>query len=238
MMSDTAITLAVDDEAGIRYFIQEALQPLGYNVVTASDGSEALQQLRDTHFDLVLLDLKLGGRVNGMRVLEAIRWRWPNTAVVILTAHGTMQSALEAIREGVDGYLLKPVEAQELRQAVQDAISRRSLLNSRQSHPQVSLKRGPFSVDLERRVVERDGQALDLTPQEFKLLVYFLENAGSVIAPGELAEVVRHDKPDNLKEARQIIRWHVHRLRQKVEPIPEQPRYILNVRGVGYTLEV
>ena len=237
-MSDTAITLAVDDEAGIRYFIQEALQPLGYNVVTASDGSEALQQLRDTHFDLVLLDLKLGGRVNGMRVLEAIRWRWPNTAVVILTAHGTMQSALEAIREGVDGYLLKPVEAQELRQAVQEAIARRNLYNSRQSHPQVSLKRGPFSVDLERRVVERDGEPLDLTPQEFKLLVYFLENAGSVIPPGELAEVVRHDKPDNLKEARQIIRWHVHRLRQKVEPIPEQPRYILNVRGVGYTLEV
>lgn len=237
-MPDAALTLAVDDEAGIRYFIEQTLEPLGYTVVTASDGSEALQQLRDTHFDLVLLDLKLGGRVNGMRVLEAIRWRWPNTAVVILTAHGTMQSALEAIREGVDGYLLKPVEPQELRQAAQDALSRRASLNNRQSHAQATLKRGPFTVDLERRIVERDGQPLDLTPQEFKLLAYFLENAGSVISPAELAEVVRHDKPENLKEARQIIRWHVHRLRQKVEPIPSQPRYILNVRGVGYTLEV
>src|SRR5690554_6574215 len=100
-------TLVMDDESGIRFFIKETLQRAGHNVTTASSGEEALDILRDTRFDLVMLDLMLGGRVDGLRVLEAIRWRWPEAVVIILTAHGSLDSAMEAIREGVDRYLLK-----------------------------------------------------------------------------------------------------------------------------------
>ncbi len=100
-------------------------------MVTASDGTEALDLLRETLFDVAVLDLNLGGRVDGLRVLEALRWRWPSTAVVILTAHGSLESAMEAIRHEVDGYLLKPAKPPEVREAVRRALERRQKLRDR-----------------------------------------------------------------------------------------------------------
>jgi DNA-binding response OmpR family regulator len=78
---------------------------------------------------------------------------------------------------------------------------------------------------------------VDLTPSEFKLLVHMMQNPGQAIGPPALVEVVRQYRPEYLQEARQIIKWYIHRLRQKVESDPSDPRYILNVRGVGYMLE-
>jgi DNA-binding response OmpR family regulator len=232
-MKDKILTLVVDDEERIRSYLQETLQRTGHKVVMASNGDQALEILRDTRFDLAFVDLKLGGRVDGHRILEAIRWRWPGTAVVILTAHGTLESALAAIEQGVDGYLLKPVEPREVRQAARDALERRRALAS--SHDDKSvLEKGPFSIDLERHMATVAGQVLDLTPQEFDLLIHLMRNAPKVIEPPELVQKVRDFKPDTLYEARQIIKWYIHRLRHKVEPDPSNPRYILNVRGVGY----
>jgi len=124
-MPEPVRTLVVDDEKGVRFFLEETLRRAGHEVVAATSGEEALERLRETPFDLALVDLKLGGRIDGLRVLEAVRWRWPATAVVILTAHGSLDSALAAIREGVDGYLLKPVEPDEVRLVAQTALERR-----------------------------------------------------------------------------------------------------------------
>ena len=124
-MNETICALIVDDEDALRFFIQETLRRAGINSAGAASGEQALDLLRDQRYDLAILDLMLGGRVDGLKVLEAIRWRWPDMAVVILTAHGSLESAMAAIREGVDGYLLKPVEPAELRQAVQEAMERR-----------------------------------------------------------------------------------------------------------------
>ncbi|NIN68946.1 MAG: response regulator, partial [Anaerolineae bacterium] len=93
-MAEEIHTLVVDDEEGIRFFLEETLRRAGYVVVMAASGEEALERLRETPFDLVMLDLMLGGRVDGLRVLEAIRWRWPETVVVMLTGHGTLESAM------------------------------------------------------------------------------------------------------------------------------------------------
>lgn len=225
-------TLVVDDQERIRFFLEETLRRVGHVVVTAPSGEEALDQLRETPFDLAIVDLNLGGRVDGLRVLEAARWRWPGMAVVILTAHGSLESAMAAIREGVDGYLLKPVEPDEVRRTVQEALDRRRELAD--ASDMLVLQRGPFFADLEKHVVTRDGQSLDLTPREFELLVHLMRNDHRVVPPPELVEVVRQYRPDHLHEARQIIKWYIHRLRQKVEPDPSDPRYVLNVRGVGY----
>lgn len=231
-------TLVVDDEKGIRFFLKQALQRAGYVVTTAADGDEALLRLRETPFDVVILDLMLGGRVDGMRVLEAIKWRWPETAVIILTAYGSLESALDAIREGVDGYLLKPAEPDELRQVVQEVLARRKLL----APPGELLPPGRFlhwrslSIDREKHVATLDGQPLDLTAREFRLLVHLVQNASRVIPPQELVQAVMEYKADDPIEARQVIKWYIYRLRRKVEPDPSNPRYILNVRGVGYTL--
>jgi DNA-binding response OmpR family regulator len=235
-MSEKMHTLVVDDEAGIRFFLAETLRKAGHTVEAAGSGEEALERLRTTPFDLVVLDLKLGGRVDGLRVLEAVRWRWPGTMAIILTGHGSLDSAMAAIRDGVDGYLLKPVEPKDLRQAIQEASDRRqrrSLPKARDEGQQV-LRHGPFSVDSSKHLATLSGQPLDLTTREFRLLAHLIENANRVVGPKELVEAVQGYECDSLYEARDIIKWYVHRLRRKVEPDPSNPRYITNVRGVGY----
>jgi DNA-binding response OmpR family regulator len=235
-VADLMRTLVVDDEERIRFFLTKTLERVGHVVTAVASGEEALDRLQDTAFDLAILDLKLGGPVDGQRVLEAIRWRWPATVVIMLTAHGTLESAVEAIQEGVDGYLLKPVRPDEVRRAVEEALYRREkrLEAERQASGGDLLQRGPFRVDLERHQVRRDGEILDLSPRDFTLLVHLMQKAPQVVGPKELVRVVRNYEPEHMYEAREIIKWYVHRLRKKVEPDPPNPRYILNVRGVGY----
>jgi DNA-binding response OmpR family regulator len=235
-MAEALRTLVVDDEERIRFFLTETLQRAGHIVTAASSGEEALDRLQNTAFDLAILDLRLGGPIDGQRVLEAIRWRWPATVVIMLTAHGSLESAVDAIQEGVDGYLLKPVRPADVREAVEEALYRRQKLLEAggQDGGGHLLQRGPFSVDLERHQVTFEGQALDLSPRDFTLLVHLMQQAPQVVGPKELVRVVRRYEPDHMHEAREIIKWYIHRLRKKVEPDPSNPRYILNVRGVGY----
>jgi DNA-binding response OmpR family regulator len=238
-MQETVRTLVVDDEEAICFFLKETLQKAGYAVVTVSSGEEALDRLRETSFELMILDLMLGGAADGQRVLQAVRWRWPETVVVILTAHGSLESAMTAIAEGADGYLLKPVEPDELLRTVQKALYRQEKL----ARPRASdrdgylLRQGPFAVDLEKRLAVLDGQPLVLNPSEFALLIYLMQNARKVISAEELVRVVRQYESEFPYEAQQIIKWYIHRLRRKVEPDPSNPRYILNVRGAGYMFE-
>ncbi len=236
-MAEQVHTLVVDDEAGIRFFIKETLERAGHTVITAGNGEEALDLLRNTHFELVMLDLKLGGRVDGLKVLEAVRWRWPDAVVIILTAHGSLESAMSAIREGVDRYLLKPLTPKELRDSVDEALEeQRDRLEraQEQAQEQATLEKGPFTVDLQKHQVIYEGTPLELTPSEFDLLVYLMQNAHRVVSPPELVEIVRDYRPEDLYEARNIIKWYVHRLRQSIEPDPSHPRFLINVRGVGY----
>ncbi len=238
-MENQIQTLIVDDDEGIRYFLQEVLSDEGHVVVTASSGEEALGHLREMHFDLAFLDLNLGGRIDGIRVLEAISWRWPQMATVILTGHGSLESAMSAIREGVDAYLLKPVRAAQVRQVAAEVLLKRK---ERYPVPQAKadsslLKRGAFAVDLDTGQVKKDDQTLDLNTCEYKLLVHLMENDERPVPVQELVQVVRGYRCDHVHEARDIIKWYVYSLRQKVELTPSSPRHILNVRGVGYTFK-
>jgi DNA-binding response OmpR family regulator len=232
-------TLVVDDEQGIRFVLEQTLRKEGHAVATATSGEDALEHLRNTRFDLAIVDLRLGGRVDGLRLLEAIRWRWPDTAVIILTAHATLDSALVAIREGVDGYLVKPVDVDEMRRSAREALQRRQGMarNEEREAEADRLEQGPFRLDIGKYVATYQGRPLGLTPQEFSLLAYFMQNPGRVIPPKELVRVVRDYEPQDTAEARDMIKWYIHRLRQKVEPDPSRPQHILNVRGVGYTFE-
>ena len=238
-MPDAIRTLIVDDDEKIRFVLTETLQSMGHSVTPASSGEDALEQLRNTHFDMAILDLRLGGRVDGLRVLEAIKWRWPNTVTVILTGHGSLDSAMAAIREGIDAYMLKPVRVQEIRETVQEALERRKRVAQARQEEQASnlLIRGSFTADTVGRRVAMNGEPLELTTCEYELLVYMMYNAHRVISPQELVQVVRQYECDHLQEARDVIKWYVYRLRRKVEPNPTRPRHILNVRGVGYTFK-
>ena len=235
---DKIHTLVVDDEPGIRFFIEETLHRSGHDVTTVKSGEEALDTLRDTPFDLAILDLKLGGKVDGIKVLEAIRWRWPETCVIIFTAHGSLETAMKAIDQGVEKYIQKPLSPQELREVVEEVLSARAATRkqAQEAHRQI-LRKGPFEVDEAMHRVVLEGREVALTPSEFDLLAYLLRNGGRVISPEELVKVVRGYEPEDAIEARQVIKWYIHRLRQKVETDSAHPQYILNVRGVGYRIQ-
>lgn len=231
-------TLVVDDEPGIRFFVEETLHRSGHDITTAKSGEEALDILRNTPFDLVVLDLKLGGKVDGIKVLEAIRWRWPDTIVIILTAHGSLDTALQAIDHGIEKYVQKPLSPQELRLVVEEVLAAKASGGIRKTDEGIqSFKKGPFEVNEGLHRVIMSGNKLELTPSEFTLIVHLLRNDDRVITPDELVEVVRGYQPDDVIEARQIIKWYIHRLRQKVEQNSSHPKFILNVRGVGYRIK-
>jgi DNA-binding response OmpR family regulator len=235
-MNDTICTLVVDDDAGVRFVLDETLRRAGHAVTQAESGEAALDRLRENVFDLAIVDLNLGGRVDGLRVLEAVRWRWPQMAVVILTAHGSLESALAAIREGVDGYLLKPAEPQELLAAAMEALTRRQNRPAPAEPPAHLLRHGDLVLDLDKHQVARGGHPVDLAPAEFSLLAHLIENSHRTVPPKELVRVIQGFEPDYQHEARQVVKWYIHRLRAKIEPDPAHPRHILNVRGVGYTM--
>lgn len=235
-MNDPIRTLIVDDEERIRFVLKETLERVEHVVTTAGSGEEALDLLHDTFFDLLLLDLMLGGVVDGQRVLQAVRWRWPATVVIMMTGYGSLESAVEAIHEGIDGYLLKPMKPEEVRRAVQEAFYRREkLLKTKEpaedSHP---LHVGPIAVDPQTHLATYNGEPIELSEHEFVLLTYLMTNAPAVVSAKELVAAVRDYQPEYNHEARDIVKWYIHRLRQKVEPDPANPRHIINVRGVGY----
>lgn len=233
-------TLVVDDEPNIRLFLRLVLEKAGHTVAEAEDGAEALDIIRETCFDVVLLDLNLGGKIDGLRVLEGVRWRWPETIAIILTGNGTLESSLAAIREGVDGYLLKPVDDHELLQTIEDAMGRLQLRRKEAAPgpvaPTAPLVVGDLSLDPALYRLYLHGQAVELTLHEYQLMHCLISNPDRVVTVRELVRAVQQFEPESEVEAREIIKWYIHRLRKKIEPDMDHPRYLLNVRGIGYRL--
>lgn len=131
-MTEGARILAIDDEAGIRFFIQEALRRAGHHVTTASSGEEALALLEVESFDLAIIDLRLKD-VDGLEVLATLRERWPETVAIFLTAHGSLESALEALNVGASDYVPKPCSMKELRHTVLRALDPTERVRRRQA---------------------------------------------------------------------------------------------------------
>jgi len=253
--SPPARVLVVDDESSMRATLDEILSGEGFEVITAAGGEAALATLRQEPVDLMLLDLRMPG-MNGLEVTEQAQRIAPDTMIVILTAHGTLDSAITAMRQGAFDYLLKPCAPPEIVAAVRRGLSHRTqrirqrdLITLMQraiqelqipsasaggtETPERFIQSRGISLDLQRHVANARGELLDLTLTEFKLLAYLMQRPDQVISPRELVSSVQGYEADE-HEARAIIRVHIRRLRQKLEPNPDSPEYILNVRGVGY----
>lgn len=253
--------LVVDDEEVTRLSLAEILSLEGYQVASASSGEEALQKLEKETFDLVLADLVMK-EVDGLQVMEAAKKLSPDTVVIMLTAYGTLESAIQAMRQGAYDYLIKPCGAQEIVASVESGLGkqqqerRRQELVSRVEEMLRALKAeedetptsasrgdqlkrarflqsGGIIVDLQKHIATLHGQLLNLTPTEFRLLACLMGKTDQVLSCQELVREVQNYDCDEW-EARDIIRVHVRRLRQKIEPDPANPQYIVNVRGVGY----
>ena len=245
--------LVVDDELAMRASLQEILELEGFQVTQAESGEEALQVLSEAAVDLMLLDLKMKG-MDGLETTEAAKRLSPETVIIMLTAHGTLESAIGAMRHGAFDYLLKPAAVGDIIASVQRGLAHRAqMLRQRDlvglmqraitelqpvSPPSTKsgerhLRLREIDLDLQRHLALVRGQMLDLTLTEFKMLVYLMEHADQVVSPRDLVGAVQGYRADD-HEARAIVRVHIRRLRQKIESDPDQPEYVLNVRGVGY----
>ncbi len=246
--------LVVDDELAMRESLQEILELEGFQVSQADSGEAALEILERTPIELMLLDLKMKG-LDGLETTEAAKRLSPETVIIMLTAHGTLESAIGAMRYGAFDYLLKPASVADIIASVQRGLAHRAQMMRQRdlvglmqraitelqpaSTPlpgkgtERHLKLREIDLDLQRHVATVRGQLLDLTLTEFRMLVYLMEHPDQVIAPRELVGAVQGYRADE-HEARAIVRVHIRRLRQKIEPDPDQPEYVLNVRGVGY----
>ncbi len=252
--------LVVDDETTTRISLAEVLKLEGYEVDTAASGEEALTLINEhPPFNLTILDLKMPG-MDGLELTKAVQTRSPETVIILLTAFGTLETAIEAIRRGAHDYLLKPCPVPQILESVRKGLTkqqreqhRRELvsqleqtlselttveqLGGEQTAPLSAVKRvltvQDVRIDRERHTVTIGGEAVNLTPTEFKLLLCMMENPDQVYTPQQLVRHAQGYEADPWG-ARAIVRVHVRRLRRKLEPDPSQPRYIVNVRGVGY----
>ena len=218
--------LLVEDEPGLVFTLTDRLAREGYSVEHSGDGESALERAASGGFDLVLLDVMLP-RMNGLDVLRDLRRRGNDTPVILLTARGQLIDKVVGLKLGADDYVTKPFEMIELLARI-EAKLRRAPAPSR---PADGYQFGNVAIDFRKAEVTRDGQPLDLAAREFQLLRYFVEHRGATLTREELLNEVWGY---NAMPSTRTVDVHVAWLRQKVEPAPKHPQYILTVHGMGY----
>ena len=228
--------LVVDDEKTLRYFLRLNLQVHGYQVTEAADGNTAMKFINQEAFDVALIDLQLTD-MDGLDIMRYVRRMAPLTSVIILTGHATVDSAIEALRQGAHDYLTKPCDTAELLVSVADGIARQAATPSPNQTPQPqTIEIKDLKINQSSRQVSRDGDIIDLTPTEFDILSILMAQPNTAIDTVTLIKQVRGYEATEA-DARAIARVHVHRLRHKLEIDPSNPQYIKTVAGGRYLLD-
>jgi two-component system KDP operon response regulator KdpE len=248
--------LLVDDHPSIQITIGDALRDSGYEVTAVSNSPAALVACRTRHFDLALIDLRMQGSMDGLTLLAQLKELYPHMALIILTGYATLDSAITALRESADDFLIKPASLEQVRSSIERALTRTRAENQRKNivqqlermlheygaengeAPMPELAPGDSSMprlrlDPKKRVAYCNSHALELTPTEFDLLEYLMQQRSRVVTAHELVRAV-HGYDVVEAEARPLIRVHIQRLRKKIKDDPIKPQYILNVRSKGY----
>jgi two-component system KDP operon response regulator KdpE len=221
------MVMAVDDEPGILRLIKLELSTQGFHVVTAGGGEEALRTAEENRPDIALLDIVMP-EMNGLELMRRLRERSP-LPIILLTAKGSESDKVRGLESGADDYLAKPFSPEELSARVR-AVLRRS---TGSSSPDNVVRTGTVEIDLNRRIVTKDGELLSLTRTEWMLLQHLAANAGKIMLNAELlSKVWGAEYRDDL----QYLRVWVSRLRRKLEDDPATPRMIRTFQGIGYML--
>ena len=218
--------LLVEDEPGLVVTLTDRLSREGYAVETTPDGESGLERGAAEPFDLILLDAMLP-RMNGFDVLREWRRRGLDVPVIMLTARGQVVDKVVGLKLGADDYVTKPFEMNELLARI-EAHLRRTVQRAK---PGEGYRFGEVHVDFRKAEVTRAGAPLDLSAREFQLLRYFVEHRGATLTREELLNEVWGY---NAMPSTRTVDVHVAWLRQKIEPNPRHPQYILTIHGLGY----
>jgi two-component system alkaline phosphatase synthesis response regulator PhoP len=218
--------LLVEDEPGLVMTLTDRLSREGYAVQHSADGESALERAASEAFDLVLLDVMLP-RLNGFDMLRDLRKRGVDTPVIMLTARGQVVDKIVGLKLGADDYVTKPFDMLELLARIEAKLRRAPI----SVHPADGQGFGNISVDFRRAEVTKDGVPVEMSAREFQLLRYFLEHRGATLTREELLNQVWGY---NSMPSTRTVDVHVAWLRQKIEPNPRHPQYILTIHGMGY----
>lgn len=225
------LVLVVEDNPAQREAVAYALEKEGYHVLRAENGPEALELARKSPPDAVVLDLGLPG-LDGFQVCQSLR-RGSSTPILVLTARDGENDLLRAFDLGADDYLTKPFRYREMLARV------RALLRRRKSAGLVPeegrLEVGHLALDMDTYQATRAGVSLALTPAEFRILACLVQNRGHVVPCRAMLQYAQEYDAEEAV-AREIVRVHIWRLRNKVGCAPGDDDYIQNVRGIGYMI--
>jgi DNA-binding response OmpR family regulator len=261
-MKQTGHILIIDDEASLRQTLARILQRAGYEVTTAESAELALSLVASTNFNLIYMDLRMPGMA-GLEALKVIHASHPDLPVVLFTAQPDINSAVEALRLGATDYLLKPLQPQVLIERTQAILSRQEkesrkreiqsqiqalqseLKNLDTDETEISpiplqetpserfLSRGKFTLDLHARRLTIGERTVNLPPTAFEYLLVLVRHAPNVVDAQTLVAEAQGYQAD-AREAQELVKWHIHHIRQVIEPDIQNPGYIINVRGSGY----
>jgi two-component system KDP operon response regulator KdpE len=221
--------LLVDDEPSFRRALRTSLAASGFSIEEAPSGEDAIAILAQRPFDLVLLDMNMPG-VGGAETCREVRSLLPRIGIVMVTVRDAENDMVKALEAGADDYLTKPVRFRELVARLR-AVSRR--LHVEDASEPLVLRVGELELDVNRRVLHRNGEFIHLTPTEFHLLVLLMRRQGTLVTHSQLLRSIWG--PEYGTEL-DYLRSYVKALRKKIEENPSQPKYLLTEPWVGYRL--
>ena len=228
-MTSRPRVLVIDDEPQILRALRTILGEKRFEVTTATRGEEGLARAAADPPDVIILDLGLPD-LDGVTVIERLR-EWTQIPIIVLSVRERDADKVEALDKGADDYLTKPFSIEELLARIRVALRHDARLLG--SLGEASVTAGPIRIDLAQHSVRRDGEEVELTATEFRLLAYLAANAGRVLTHrGILTSVWGPTEADHVE----YLRVYVRQLRKKLEPDPERPQYVLTEPGVGYRL--
>jgi DNA-binding response OmpR family regulator len=220
--------LIVEDEPGIAFALENDLQTEGYEVVVVADGVEAVRRARCEAFDLILLEVMLPNK-DGFEVCRELRRGGLSTPIIMLTAKTQEAEKILGLDLGADDYVTKPFSPRELRARMRAVFRRRVAEAGGEVH-----RFGRCELDLARFELRRDGQRVDATHTELKLLTAFVRGRGRVHTRERLLEEVWGS---GVYVTDRVVDNHIVALRKKIEDDPAAPRYLISIRGVGYRFD-
>ncbi len=219
--------LVVDDEPSLRKVLRTSLSACGFTVEEARSGEEALGAAQNHAFDLILLDINMPG-IGGVETCRRIRDLTPRAGIVMVTVRDQEDDKVHALEAGADDYVTKPFRLRELIARLR-AVLRRTRAIDVQEPP--VLQAGSLALDLHRRILWRAGKQVHLSPKEFELLAYMMQNQDAPLTHVKLLRSVWGPEYGNELE---YLRSYVRMLRKKIEDDPAKPDYILTEPWVGY----
>lgn len=218
--------LVVEDEPGIAFGLQTDLEMEGYAVTVVDDGTEAVRRARAERFEMILLDVMLPGK-DGFDVCRELRRGGCRTPIILLTAKAQEAEKIMGLESGADDYVTKPFSHRELRARIR-AVLRRT------GGEEDVFRFGDVEVDFARGELRRAGAVLETTALEFALLTALVRNRGRLLSREKILDLVWGE---GTHVTDRVVDNHVLTLRRKVEADPQNPRYLVSVRGVGYRWE-